>query len=187
GAHGRPRDVRGASPQSDPGPDPSLPGDLVDALVVPPARAADSGAARPKEAVHSIVGIGASAGGLEAFSQLLQALDPDTGRAFVSVQHLAPKHESFLSELLSKTTTLPVQQVQDGTQLRRNHVYVIPPNAHLSVEDGMLRLVPRPPGRAQHMPIDAFMRSLANWADGNAIGVVLSGTAGDGAAGLREI
>jgi two-component system CheB/CheR fusion protein len=141
----------------------------------------------PGTKVHSVVGIGASAGGLEAFSQLLQSLDPETGMAFVFVQHLAPKHESFLPELLATHTSLPVAQVEDGALLLPNRVYVIPPNVHMNIAGARLRLFPRPEGRTQYMPIDAFFRSLASWADGSSIGVVLSGTASDGAQGLREI
>ena len=90
----------------------------------------------------SIVGIGASAGGLEAFQELLQALPNDTGMAFVLVQHLAPKHESILSELLSKAATMPVIEVREGMAVHPNHVYVIPPNADMSVQRGVLHLSP---------------------------------------------
>src|SRR5947199_2537934 len=84
----------------------------------------------------SVVGIGASAGGLEAFEQLLKALPADTGMAFVLVQHLAPKHESMLSELLAKATSMPVVEATQGVRVHGNHVYVIPPNADMSIEDG---------------------------------------------------
>src|SRR5579884_1576825 len=90
----------------------------------------------------SIVGVGASAGGLEAFEQLLAALKEDSGMAFVLVQHLAPKHESILSELLSKSTRMPVVEVSDGIAVQPNHVYVIPPNADMSIVDGVLHLSP---------------------------------------------
>src|SRR2546428_10228480 len=93
-------------------------------------------AARP----NSIVGVGASAGGLEAFEQLLAALQEDTGMAFVLVQHLAPKHESILSELLSKSTRMPVIEVTDGVAVAPNQIYVIPPNADMSIVDGVLHL-----------------------------------------------
>ena len=93
----------------------------------------------------SVVGVGASAGGLEAFEQLLRALPDDTGLAFVLVQHLAPKHESMLSELLAKATRMPVVEVTQGMQVQANHVYVIPPNADMSISDGVLHLSPLSP------------------------------------------
>jgi len=135
----------------------------------------------------SIVGIGASAGGLEAFQELLQALPEDTGMAFVLVQHLAPKHESILSELLSKATKMPVIEVREGMAVQPNHVYVIPPNADMSVVDGVLHLSPLAADRARRMPIDMFLRSLADDQQGRAIGVILSGTASDGTLGLQAI
>jgi two-component system CheB/CheR fusion protein len=141
----------------------------------------------PKERPTSVVGIGASAGGLEAFEQLLSAMRTDTGMAFVLVQHLAPKHESILSELLGRKTTMPVVEVKDGMTLMPNHVYVIPPNADLSIGGGELHLSEPSNTRAHRMPIDFFLRSLAEDQRGRAIGVILSGTASDGTLGLRSI
>ena len=135
----------------------------------------------------SIVGIGASAGGLEAFQELLQALPEDTGMGFVLVQHLAPKHESILSELLSKATKMAVIEVREGMAVQPNHVYVIPPNADMSVVDGVLHLSPLAADRSRRMPIDMFLRSLAEDQQGRAIGVILSGTASDGTLGLQAI
>jgi two-component system, chemotaxis family, CheB/CheR fusion protein len=134
-----------------------------------------------------IVGIGASAGGLEAFTQLLSELPPDTGMGFVVVQHLAPKYESMLTELLSNTTTLPVTEVTEGMRVERDHVYVIPPNTTMGIREGVLHLVPRTEVRGQHMPIDMFLRSLAEDQKSHAIGVILSGTASDGTIGLKAI
>ncbi len=135
-----------------------------------------------------IVGIGASAGGLEAFTQLLEHLPLDTGMAFVLVQHLAPRHESMLTELLSRATSMPVNEVIDGTPVEPNHVYVIPPNTDMAILQSGLRLLPRPEGHGQqHMPIDHFLRSLAEDQKSRAIGVILSGTASDGALGLKAI
>ena len=134
-----------------------------------------------------IVGIGASAGGLEAFTQLLGALPVDTGMAFVLVQHLAPQHESMLTALLSHATALAIQEARDGMRLEPNHVYVIPPNTNLAVLHGRLSLMPRTEARGQHLPVDFFFRSLAADQKGRAIGVVLSGTASDGTEGLRAI
>jgi two-component system CheB/CheR fusion protein len=135
----------------------------------------------------SVVGIGASAGGLEAFDQLLRGLPVDTGLAYVLVQHLAPKHESILSELLGKATKLPVIEVKEGMKVQGDHVYVIPPNADMSISDSMLHLSPLSSNRAVRMPIDSFFRSLADAYQSRAIGVILSGTASDGTLGLQAI
>src|SRR5213083_375526 len=135
----------------------------------------------------SVVGVGASAGGLEAFEQLLRALPDDTGLAFVLVQHLAPKHESMLSELLAKATRMPVVEVTQGMRVQGNHVYVIPPNADMSISDGMLHLSPLSPDRGLRMPIDFFLRSLADTYQSRSIGVILSGTASDGTLGMQAI
>src|SRR5262245_62165019 len=135
----------------------------------------------------SIVGVGASAGGLDAFGQLLAALPSDSGMAFVLVQHLAPKHESILSELLRKSTRMPVAEVSEGMKVEANHVYVIPPNADMSITGGTLHLSPISLDRARRMPIDSFLRSLAEDQQSRAIGVILSGTASDGTLGLQSI
>ena len=140
-----------------------------------------------RRALFPIVGVGASAGGLEAFTQLLKALPPRTGMAYVLVQHLDPTHESVLTELLTKTTEMPVRQVTDATPVEPNHVYVIPPNVDLIISQGILRLTARTEARGHHMPIDRFLRSLAEDQGSNAIGVVLSGTASDGTLGLAAI
>jgi two-component system, chemotaxis family, CheB/CheR fusion protein len=134
-----------------------------------------------------IVAIGASAGGIEATSQLVRKLPPDTGMAFIVVQHLDPKHHSILSELLAKETSMPVSEVTDRMKVEPNHVYVIPPDATMSISDSVLRLTPREESRVGRMPIDFFMRSLAEAHTNNAIGVVLSGTGSDGTLGLAEI
>ncbi len=144
-------------------------------------------ASKPEPQPLVIAGIGASAGGLDVFRQLLQALPTDTGMAIVLVQHLAPTHDSALRTLLADATTLPVIEATDGAILAANTIYVIPPNAQLGIRSGILQVTPRPTDRSQHMPIDYFFRALAEDAQGRAIGVVLSGTASDGAAGLREI
>src|SRR5262245_23995724 len=134
-----------------------------------------------------VVGIGASAGGLEAFRQLLEHLPTDTGMAFVLVQHLDPKRESILAELLSKATKMSVKEVKDGMRVEPDCVYVIPRNTNMAIENGALRLSPReaPPG--PHHPIDHFLRSLAVEKRDRAIGVILSGTASDGTLGLEAI
>ncbi len=162
---------------------------------MPPKQPPKQSQSRPRATARSakdaalpvVVGIGASAGGLEAFSKLLAALPSDTGMAFVLVQHLDPNHESVLTELLARTTSLPVSQIEDSTRIEANHVYVIPPNTNLVIQRGSLRLSPRTVGRGQHRPIDDFLRSLAEDQGHRAIGVILSGTASDGTLGLEAI
>ncbi|HXE54223.1 MAG TPA: chemotaxis protein CheB [Tepidisphaeraceae bacterium] len=134
-----------------------------------------------------VVGIGASAGGLEACSQILESLPADSGIAVIIVQHLAPSHESVLPELLSGSSKMPVVQVTDGMEIRRDHVYVIPPNRQMGILNGRLRLMPRPGDRSQHKPVDFFLRSLAVYGQSRAIAVILSGTDSDGSVGLRDV
>src|SRR2546430_4960369 len=140
-----------------------------------------------RRGLFPIVGVGAPAGGLEAFTQLLKALGPGIGMAYVLVQHLDPSHDSALTELLAKATEMLVTQVTDATPVEPNHVYVIPPNVDMIISQGILRLTPRTETRGHHMPIDRFLRSLAEDQRSNAIGVILSGTASDGTLGLTAI
>ncbi|MFZ0733284.1 MAG: chemotaxis protein CheB [Candidatus Sulfotelmatobacter sp.] len=134
-----------------------------------------------------IVGVGASAGGFEAFSELLKNLPENTGMAFVLVQHLDPSHSSVLSEILSRTTKIPVVEVTDGIKVRPNRIYVIPANTTMMLRDGELRLGARSLIRGQHLPIDTFFQTMAEERGNQAIGVILSGTASDGTEGCRAI
>ena len=134
-----------------------------------------------------VVAVGASAGGLEAFSQLLRAIPNNTGMAFVFIQHLDPKHHSMLSELLTKAANMPVLEATNGTTVKPNHVYVIPPNVNMGINRRRLQLTPRAAAPGLHTPIDFFMRSLAEERNNRSIGVVLSGTASDGTRGLAAI
>jgi two-component system CheB/CheR fusion protein len=134
-----------------------------------------------------IVGIGASAGGLEAFTEMLGALPVDTGMAFVLVPHLAPRHASQMAEILSRATAMQVTEAGDEEKVEPNRVYVIPPNHNMILSQGALRLLPREKGPGLYRPIDCFFRSLAEDQGDRAIGVVLSGTASDGTLGLEEI
>ena len=138
-----------------------------------------------------IVGIGASAGGLEAFSKLLGQLPSDSGLAFVLIQHLDPTRASLLVEALGRATKMPVIQAKAGARVEPNRVYVIPPNADVGIEGGRLSLEVRGVrgrnGRASHLPVDSFFRALAKDRGSRAIGVVLSGTGSDGTDGLRAI
>ncbi len=140
----------------------------------------------PAEA-FPVVGIGASAGGLEAVTQLLKDLPKDTGMAFVLVQHLDPLHESALTTLLSRATPMMVSETRDGMIVEPGHVYVIPPNKTMSIEKRVLHLLPRSKGGEIHAPVDYFFRSLAADRGVQAIGIVLSGTGTDGTLGLEEI
>jgi two-component system CheB/CheR fusion protein len=134
-----------------------------------------------------IVGVGASAGGLEAFRSLLQTLPANTGMAFVFVQHLDPEHESLLTKLLSHATRMPVMEVTEGTAVQPDHVYVIPPNTAMGIRDGILHLLARRNRDGKHMPVDYFFESLAENEGSRAIGVILSGVATDGTLGLTAI
>ena len=141
----------------------------------------------PIIAPFPIVGVGASAGGLEAFSQLLRALPLDTGMAFVLVQHLEPSHKSHLTEILSRATAMPVSEVGERMRIEPNHIYVIPPNAGLGLAEQALHLVPRPVHGGPHLTIDAFFQALAANQGRLAVGVVLSGTGSDGSQGIQAI
>ncbi len=134
-----------------------------------------------------VVGIGASAGGLEAFTLFLRNLSADTGMAFILVQHLDPTHASLLTEILTRVTELPVNEVKTSLAVEPNHVYIIPPNASLVIVHGVLRLLPRENQSRLNMPIDYFLNSLAADLGNRAIGVILSGTASDGTSGLMAI
>ena len=147
----------------------------------------DPGVPEPSApAPFPVVGIGASAGGLEAVRTLLQHLPDDTGMAFVVIQHLDPKVESKLPDLLGSSTRMPVVAAGHGEEVRPNHIYVISPNATLSITRGVLQTEPR--GEAKpHLPVDIFFRSLAQDRGPGAIGIVLSGSDADGALGVEEI
>lgn len=134
-----------------------------------------------------VVGVGGSAGGLEAFNQLLEKLPSDAGMAIIFVLHLLPTRKSMLGELLSRKTTMPVVQAADGMPLEPNHVYAIPPDVYIEVAGGKLRLTSRSNEGGLFTPIDRLFASLAAEAGSRAVGVVLSGTGSDGAAGLRHI
>src|SRR4051812_9391026 len=108
-----------------------------------------------------VAGVGASAGGFEAFTELLKALPARPGLAVVLVQHLAPHYDSALVELLTPHCKLPVTQVVQGVRVEANHIYIVPPNVQMEMVDDHLHLSPRPVDRTQYSPIDHFFRSLA--------------------------
>ncbi len=134
-----------------------------------------------------IVGMGASAGGLEAFEAFFQAMPRESGMAFILVSHLDPTHASILPELIRKKTRMKVVQIEDGQKVRPNTVYVIPPNRELAILNGVLHLMELSMPRGMNLPIDSFFRSLAQDQGSRAICVVLSGTGTDGTLGLKEI
>ena len=167
-----------------------------DPLASPPAAMGKgAGAAAPKASeapalptpAFPIVGIGASAGGLEAFEAFFRACPMDTGMGFVLVPHLDPGHVSLLTEILQRSTAMPVVEALDQIAVAPDHVYVIPPNREMAILGGVLQLSVPELVRGQRMPIDGFLRSLAEDQAERAIGIILSGTATDGTLGLRAI
>jgi two-component system, chemotaxis family, CheB/CheR fusion protein len=160
------------------------------------SRAGEAAETRPKLADEpreekpeplTIVGIGASAGGLAALKTFFEHVPADSGLAYVVVVHLSPKYESHLAELLQPHVHMPVRQVAETVSLEPNQVYVIPPNANLDTIDTHLRVTQLEPRRQERAPIDHFFRTLASTHDGKAIGVILTGSGSDGTLGLREI
>jgi two-component system CheB/CheR fusion protein len=134
-----------------------------------------------------VVGVGASAGGLEAFKELLEHLPAEPGVAVLYVQHLDPNSKSMLPEILTPLSRMPVHEATEGVHVDVNHVYLIPRNTTMTLVDGRLTLAPRPPRRAPHMPIDHLFRSLAEIQKSRAVGVILSGTGTDGTLGFQAI
>src|ERR1700719_3344822 len=134
-----------------------------------------------------VVGLGASAGGLDAFRRLLAALPPGTGMAFILIQHLDPTHVSMMVDLLAGHTPMKVQQAAEGTPIEREHVYLIPPGTYLSIRGGALRLTEPRERHGARLPFDFFLRSLAEEFGERAICVILSGTGGDGSLGLKAV
>ena len=143
---------------------------------------------RPRDTLCPIVGIGSSAGGLEAFTQLLNHLDVETGMAFVLIQHLAPNHKSLLSEILGRATKMRVLEIVNGQRIEPDVIYVLPSNTSVTVEAHTLTLSPRlKKGTEPFHPIDEFFVSLASNSKKEAVGIVLSGTGSDGANGITAI
>jgi two-component system, chemotaxis family, CheB/CheR fusion protein len=145
--------------------------------------------AEPRDEHCPVVGIGASAGGLAAFEAFFSALpaDTDPGMAFILVQHLAPDHESMLSDLIRRYTRMQVCEVEDGMTVQPNSIYIIPPNRDMALLNGRLQLLEPAAPRGHRFPIDFFFRSLAQDRHERAIGIILSGTGSDGTQGARAI
>jgi len=134
----------------------------------------------PEKASFPIIGIGASAGGLEAFELFFKTMPAESGMAFVLVPHLDPGHASMLSEILQRNTTMPVHEAQDQIQIQPNHVYIIPPGKDMAIFHGVLNLSIPELARGLRLPIDSFFRSLAEDQGERAICVILSGSGSDG-------
>lgn len=134
-----------------------------------------------------VVGIGASAGGLESLERFFSHVPTDTGLAFVVIQHLSPDFKSLMDELLARHTDLPIHRAEDGMRVEANSVYLIPPKKEMIISRGCLLLTDKDPKQPLTMPIDRFFRSLAQDSGEHAIGVILSGTGSDGSRGIRDI
>lgn len=134
-----------------------------------------------------IVGIGASAGGLDALEQFLAPVPLGSGLAYIVVQHLDPTHKALLTELLQRVTLLPVHEAAAAVRVEPDTVYVIPPNTELTVVGGVLNLAPPSQRRGMRLPVDVLLASLARDQGEHAIGVVLSGMGSDGTLGLQAI
>lgn len=136
-----------------------------------------------------IIGLGASAGGLQPLEDFFRVVDPKAGHAYVVVQHLSPDFKSLMSELLGRQTTMDVHRIEDGMRIVANAVYLIPPRQDLTIEGDILYLEDHPvsPHTGAHFPIDVFFRSLAQSSKNKAIGIILSGTGSDGSRGIRAI
>ena len=134
-----------------------------------------------------IVGIGASAGGLDACRKLVDELPDEIGMAFILVQHLDPSHESMMVDLLAGHTSMPVRQATDKMPIEREHLYLIPPGTYLSVGNGVLHVSQPPVRHGARLPFDFLLNSLAEEYGARAICVVLSGTGADGSLGLKAV
>src|SRR6202453_5080057 len=153
----------------------------------PPPKTEEAAAGPAGSYRFPIVGIGASAGGLEAATTMFKQLSPSLGMAYVLVLHLDPARESAVTEIMARATRMPVVQVKEGMRVTPDHVYVIPPNCEMTIADWVLHLGSRQERRSSNTTIDTFLRSLAMAHGSDAIGVILSGTASDGTHGLAAI
>src|SRR6185437_5580127 len=168
-----------------------MPGKHPRQAKVTPPRSSRGGSATcgPSDghAGFAIVGLGTSAGGLEACRRLLAALQPSTGMAFILIQHLDPAHQSMMVDLLTGHTSMTVRQATDGMLIEPEHLYVIPPGTYLSVGNGALRLSPPQERHGARLPFDFLLHSLAAEYGSRAICVILSGTGTDGSLGLKSV
>ncbi len=144
-------------------------------------------ASAPERPVPPVVGIGASAGGLDAFKRLLAAMPIDSGIAFVLVPHLDPAHESLMVELLARHTAMPVVEAENDMPVAADHVYIVPPNKYITIHGGVLRLTGPVERRTSQTTIDHFLRSLADDQQERSICIILSGTGAHGTLGLKAV
>lgn len=140
-----------------------------------------------RNALHVIVGIGASAGGLQALNGFFDNVPNSSLYSYIVVQHLSPDHKSLMAELLSKNTKIPIKIIEDGGAIEPNCIYLIPPTKNLILEDNRFKLLDKPTDKSLNLPIDLFFESLAETAGEHCAGVILSGTGSDGSRGIRSI
>jgi two-component system CheB/CheR fusion protein len=143
--------------------------------------------ASSKEPARFIVGLGASAGGLEALERFFDKMPPHTGAAFVVIQHLSPNFKSLMDELLARKTRIPIHRVEHNMEVQPDAIYLIPPKKEMVISEGRLQLTDKEPGQHFSLPIDRFFHSLAEQLQERSIGIILSGTGSDGARGVRDI
>jgi two-component system CheB/CheR fusion protein len=134
-----------------------------------------------------IVGIGASAGGIKSFCEIITRVPASTGMAYIFVQHLDPGHSSHLVNILSKRAALPVEEALEGMKICPDHLYVIAPNTTLTIGGDVLHTRSRDPAETTHRPVDMFFHSLAEQRGPNVIGIILSGCGSDGTSGIQAI
>ncbi|MGN7359015.1 chemotaxis protein CheB [Paenibacillus sp. SAF-054] len=134
-----------------------------------------------------IVGLGASAGGLEALESFFEHMPENTGMAFIIVQHLSPDYKSLMDEILGKYTSMPIQEAQDNMQVRPNHIYLTPPRKVMTIADGCLKIAEPLRETGLHLPIDLFFRSMAADCGSRAVAIIMSGTGTDGSRGIQQV
>ena len=134
-----------------------------------------------------IIGVGASAGGLQALNSFFSHVSQDSKCTYVVVQHLSPDHKSLMGELLSKNTSIPIVEITDDSPIERNRIYLIPPDKNLIIRDNHLRLLQKPTDKRLNLPIDLFFESLAEHSKNSCVAVVLSGTGSDGSRGIKAV
>jgi chemotaxis methyl-accepting protein methylase len=147
----------------------------------------DSANIKPAKDEFLIVGLGASAGGIQAFHEFFKHLPPKSGMAYVVILHLSPDHDSNLAHVLQNVTKMPVAQVTEKTKVEADHVYVVPPNQHLTMQDGFIIVSPNTQIEERRAPVDIFFRTLADEHGSRAIAVILSGTGANGSMGLKRV
>ena len=180
-------DVENITPENNSDAHHESPSSEADEIFTSPDDTKEESSEKKKRSSFPIVGMGASAGGLEAFEQFFKNMPSDNGMAFILVPHLDPNRKSIMVDLLRRYTTMEVIEVEEGMEVQPNHVYVIPPNKCMSILNRTLQLMELVEPRSLNLPIDTFLRSLAENQRENAIGIILSGTGSSGSFGLKAI